>query len=239
MIRINREKRNFSQRLEREVRRRQALRQAIIQAAEKVIARSGYAGLTMDDVAREAELSKATVYNYFRSKGDLVLELFIYYFEKFYRLIVRIKSESKSSTEKLREIIAYFLRFSREKEIISRVLMVDRVFLRKMRILAGATEQSSSREKDLITEIKKQREEIIKETSEIIAEGIARGEFRTMDSVLATRLIEALLQGFIHGRFWNPSRYSLEKETEILLDFLLFGLGRKKEEMKGASHETI
>lgn len=228
------ERRSFSQRQEREVRRRQALRQAIIQAAERLIVRSGYAALTMDDVAKEAEISKATVYNYFRSKGDLVLELFIYYFEKFYRHIVRIKSESKSATEKLKEIITYFLRFSREKETISRVLMVDKVFLKKMRILAGETRRSSSREKDLITEIKKQRERIIKESSSIIAEGMARKEFRSMDSILATRLIEALLQGFIHGRFWNPSRYSLEKETEILLDFILLGLGKKNEEMKGA-----
>lgn len=228
------ERRNFSQRQEREVRRRLALRQAIIQAAERLMVRSGYAALTMDDVAKEAELSKATVYNYFPSKGDLVLELFIYYFEKFYRHIVRIKSESKSATEKLREVIAYFLRFSREKETISRVLMVDKVFLKKMRILAGQSGRSSEREKDLIAEIKKQREKIIKESSSIIAEGIVRGEFRSMDSTLAIRLIEALLQGFIHGRFWNPSRYSLEKETEILLDFILLGLGRKNEEMKGA-----
>lgn len=229
------ERRGFSQRQEREVRRRQALRQAIIQAAERLMIRFGYAALTMDDVAKEAELSKTTVYNYFRSKGDLVLELFIYYFEKFYRHIVRIKSESKPATEKLREVIAYFLRFSREKETISRVLMVDKVFLRKMKILAGETGQSSSREKDLIAEIKKQREKIIKESSSIIAEGMARKEFRAMDSILATRLIEALLQGFIHARFWNPSRYSLEKETEILLDFILLGLGRKNEELKGAS----
>lgn len=234
MVPLISERRNISQRQEREIRRRQSLRQAIIQAAERLIVRSGYGALTMDEVAKEAEVSKATVYNYFRSKGDLVLELFIYYFEKFYGHIVRIKSEPKSATEKLREIIAYFLRFNRAKETISRALMVDKVFLRTMRILVGETGRSSLREKDLIAEIKKQREKIIKESSSIIAEGIARGEFRSMDSILAIRLTEALLLGFTHGRFLNPLRYSLEKETEILLDFILFGLGRKNEKMKGA-----
>jgi AcrR family transcriptional regulator len=234
MTRLNLEKRNLTQRQEREARRRQALRQSIIQAAERLLIRSGYASLTMDDVAREAEISKATVYHYFRSKGDLVLELFVYYFEKFYRNIVRIVSESKSAREKLKEVIAYFLRVSREKETISRVLMVDRIFLKKMRILAGETSRSSSREKDLVAEIKKQREKIIEEASRIIEEGIARGEFRSIDRVLATRLIEALLQGFVHSRFWHPSRFSLKKETEILLEFILLGIGQKNEEVKGA-----
>lgn len=234
MARLNSEKRNLSQRQEREARRRQALRQAIIQAAERLLIKSGYAALTMDDVAREAQISKATVYNYFRSKGELVLELFVYYFEKFYRNIVRIRSEAKSATEKLKEVITYFLRVSREKETISRVLMVDRIFLKKMRILAGETSRSSSKEKDLVAEIKKQREKIIEEASRIIEEGIARGEFRSIDRLLATRLIEALLQGFVHSRFWHPSRFSLEKETEILLEFILLGIGRKNEELKGA-----
>jgi AcrR family transcriptional regulator len=231
---LNLEKRNLTQREEREARRRQALRQAIIQAAERLLIRSGYAALTMDDVAREAEISKATVYHYFRSKGDLVLELFVYYFEKFYRNIVRIRSEAKSATEKLKEVITYFLRVSREKETISRVLMVDRIFLKKMRILAGENSRSSKREKDLVAEIKKQREKIIEEASRIIEEGMARGEFRSVDRLLATRLIEALLQGFVHSRFWNPSRFPLEKETEILLEFILLGIGQKNEEVKGA-----
>jgi len=233
MVRLNLEKRNLTPREEREARRRQALRQAIIQAAERLLIKLGYAALTMDDVAREAEISKATLYHYFRSKGDLVLELFVYYFEKFYRNIVRIRSEAKSATEKLKEVITYFLRVSREKETISRVLMVDRIFLKKMRILAGKT-SCSKREEDLVAEIKKQREKIIEEASRIIEEGIARGEFRSIDRLLATRLIEALLQGFIHSRFWNPSRLPIEKETEILLEFILLGIGKKKEEVKGA-----
>lgn len=223
-----------SQRQEREARRRQALRRAIIEAAEKVMIRYGYAALTMDDVAREAEISKATVYNYFRSKGELVLELFLYYFEKFYQRLVKIKSEAKPAKEKLREIIAFFLRFSRETEPISRVLLVDKVFLKKMRILVSETDESSDREKNLMMEIKKQREKIIMEGARIMVEGMERGEFRPIDPIMATRLVEALLQGFIHSRFWNPTRLSLEKETELLLDFILFGLGQKKEEVKGA-----
>lgn len=223
-----------SQRQQREARRRQALRRSILEAAERVMLRQGYAALTMDDVAKEAEISKATVYNYFRSKGELVLELFLYYFEKFYQKLIKIKSETKPVKEKLKEIIAFFLRFSRETEPISRVLLVDKVFLKKMRVLVSETDESSARERDLITEIKKQREKIIKEGASIIAEGIEHGEFRPLDPIMATRLIESLLQGFIHNRFWNPTRLSLEKETELLLDFILLGLGQKNEEMKGA-----
>jgi AcrR family transcriptional regulator len=56
---------------ERKERERQGRRLEIIRAAERVFVRLGLEAATMEDVAREAEFTKRTVYSYFPSKADL------------------------------------------------------------------------------------------------------------------------------------------------------------------------
>ncbi len=54
---------------------REKTRNEIVLAAEKVFARKGYNGASMDDIVRESGLSKGALYGYFRSKEDLFLAL--------------------------------------------------------------------------------------------------------------------------------------------------------------------
>ena len=47
-------------------------RGSILAAAERLFAEKGTEGTTMDDIAREAEYSKATLYVYFQSKEEII-----------------------------------------------------------------------------------------------------------------------------------------------------------------------
>jgi TetR/AcrR family transcriptional regulator len=58
---------------ERKEREKQQRREEIVQAAEKVFFSKGFALATMDDIAEKAELSKGTLYLYFKCKEDLHL----------------------------------------------------------------------------------------------------------------------------------------------------------------------
>jgi len=60
---------------ERKEREKQQRREEIIDAAEKVFFSKGIDQSTMDDVAQAAELSKGTLYLYFKSKSDLYLAI--------------------------------------------------------------------------------------------------------------------------------------------------------------------
>lgn len=51
-------------------------RRAIFDAAEKAFGTHGYAAATMEKIAVDAGISKGSIYNYFRSKQDLFMELF-------------------------------------------------------------------------------------------------------------------------------------------------------------------
>jgi AcrR family transcriptional regulator len=50
---------------------RAARREQIVAAATTAFARSGFAGTSLDDVAREARISRVIVYRHFESKADL------------------------------------------------------------------------------------------------------------------------------------------------------------------------
>ncbi|MGH2404024.1 MAG: TetR/AcrR family transcriptional regulator [bacterium] len=47
----------------------------ILQAAVRVFARRGYATATIEDIARAAGVAEGTIYNYFRSKEDLLIHI--------------------------------------------------------------------------------------------------------------------------------------------------------------------
>lgn len=47
-------------------------RQHILQAAERLFLEKGFAKTTMDDIAKAAEYSKATLYVYFKSKDEII-----------------------------------------------------------------------------------------------------------------------------------------------------------------------
>jgi AcrR family transcriptional regulator len=53
----------------------QLMRDAIRESAESVLAEVGFAELTMGRVAKRAGVSKGTLYNYFRDKDALILEV--------------------------------------------------------------------------------------------------------------------------------------------------------------------
>nr|AYM52728.1 TetR family transcriptional regulator [Archangium disciforme] len=59
----------------RKARRQEGRRQVILAAARAVLVRAGVSGLTLEAVAAEADLSKPSLFYYFRSKEALVGEL--------------------------------------------------------------------------------------------------------------------------------------------------------------------
>jgi AcrR family transcriptional regulator len=62
-------------RLARQQRRRERSREEILDAARKVLLKSGVAAMTLEAVASEAGISKTGLYYYFSSKDALVFEL--------------------------------------------------------------------------------------------------------------------------------------------------------------------
>lgn len=82
---------------DRKEKEKQIRRNDIIDAAEKVIFSKGYDIATMDDIAKEAEFSKRTVYIYFNSKEQLYFEIMV----RGYKILIRkIESHLRNMKDK-------------------------------------------------------------------------------------------------------------------------------------------
>ncbi len=64
-----------TQALSRKERERLAHRREILEAAERVFARDGYHGSTVEQIAQEAEFAVGTLYNFFKGKEELYEEV--------------------------------------------------------------------------------------------------------------------------------------------------------------------
>ena len=59
--------------IERKEREKEARRNQILDAAERVFQTKGVQPATMDDIAHDAEIAKGTIYLYYRNKDELQL----------------------------------------------------------------------------------------------------------------------------------------------------------------------
>jgi AcrR family transcriptional regulator len=84
-------------------RKKARTRRVIADAAARLFAERGYEQVAVSDVAREAEVSEQTVYNYFQTKEQLVTDLHPYFQEELDRRI-RTRAHGTSPAAAVREL---------------------------------------------------------------------------------------------------------------------------------------
>ena len=102
---------------ERREREKDARREEIIKAAEKVFFTRGLAEATMDDVAQASELSKGTLYLYYKSKEELYLAVAMNGMEIMHNMFKDAISTDEPSIKHISNIgRAYFRFFDEHRE---------------------------------------------------------------------------------------------------------------------------
>lgn len=86
---------------ERKEREKEARKEEIIDAAEKLFFEKGLAAATMDEIAERAELSKGTIYLYYKSKEDLYLAVSIRGLDVMHELFERALSNGQSTIQQI------------------------------------------------------------------------------------------------------------------------------------------
>ena len=99
---------------ERKEREKQQRRNDIIDAAERIFFTSGVENSTMDEVAAEAELSKGTLYLYFKSRDDLQFAIFMRGSDILMRKMNENLSGESDGYRNLLALAGSFIRFSKE-----------------------------------------------------------------------------------------------------------------------------
>ncbi len=100
--------------LTRRERERQIREADIITAAEKVFILKGYEDSSMDEIAKEAQFTKRTLYQYFENKDELYLAVTLKVFKQFYASLRTAYDEKESGYTKIEKACTFFYQFFKE-----------------------------------------------------------------------------------------------------------------------------
>jgi AcrR family transcriptional regulator len=209
----------------REKRRRLGNREIILRAAEAVLQRRGIEAASMDDVAAEAQFSKATLYRYFRSKAELICEILIHYLEDINARLQSILGGTGRAQDKLREMLDYMIRFEAEKENITRLFLMDKAFVELLHAFVGERGRSGSEiNRRFIQKIRAKRKAILESGVEFLQAAVASGEFRPLNPEAGAVFLASVVQGYFHEFFWNEPKPNIERDVESICTFILEGI---------------
>lgn len=101
---------------------REDTRRRIVEATVRTLASFGIARLSLEDVAREAQLSRQTVYRYFATKDDLLRAALLAEEEAFIARIRAAAAPHRDVRPAFEAAIAEALRAAREHPLLDRLL---------------------------------------------------------------------------------------------------------------------
>lgn len=84
---------------------RRDLREAILDATERLLARKGYRPMTMDDIAAESGVARRTIYHHFQGKEQVALDSIDRVVERLMERLRAIAAEARPPDERLRAML--------------------------------------------------------------------------------------------------------------------------------------
>lgn len=210
---------------ERKKQRTEDNRLYILEAAEKMFSQRGYTLTTVDEIAAEAQFSKATLYRYFKSKREIFFEVMMNAFDEVVQDLEELRSKDMGSGDKLKELILLLLQAFSKKKSISRIFHAEKDAMKKILSINSNEPLSHANVHARIPKRFMEKEkEFTRAITATIQEGVDSGEFRDVNAEEASEVLGALLRGFSFGEFFRESICSIEKSALLLYDFFLNGI---------------
>lgn len=159
----------------------------IINAAEKVFTVIGYNGASMEAIAKEAQFTRKTIYQYFSDKEDLLFTVIIRGFEKLLCSLKNAVVNGNNGYEKLKHLTNAYFQFYKESPNTLNLMNY-------IGYIKSTAENTAKR-----IEFNKVSEELAQEIAKVIDEGKADGSIRTdFDTMRLTFSAEFMITGFFH-----------------------------------------
>jgi AcrR family transcriptional regulator len=99
---------------ERKEREKESRKNQIMEATEKIFFSKGLQNTTMDEIARECELSKGTLYLYYKSKEELYSQIVLKILNLLYSMMSNKINEKDTIPDKLQALGEAYLEFSKK-----------------------------------------------------------------------------------------------------------------------------
>jgi AcrR family transcriptional regulator len=189
---------------ERKEREKQLRREQIMEAAKKVFSEKGLAGATMENIAKEAELSPATLYLYFRNKDELYASLNLKVLQLLIEMLeaVQIGQPHLDPFEKLKEM----------EKILYEVYDKD-----PLNLISILRFQSSDVLKNLSPEMSSQVSEnsrkALRALADVFENGIKEKQFFECSPIALADIVWSLFAGLV---LWEESKKGFDSNKDHL-----------------------
>jgi AcrR family transcriptional regulator len=176
----------------------------LLEKAEELFFKYGYNGVSVDQIALEAGISKMTIYKYFHTKEDLFVEVIGDNIKKQLEEARRLMDEKYHTLDKIEALYSYSMDAARKyphillKDIIERKSFLERT-----------------------TELKK--EIALPLWKHILEDGISKGEIRNMDVGFVSGLLMNMPNAIKNLDFLDNEE-EMVKFYKNFIDFLKYGL---------------
>ncbi|NWG02617.1 MAG: TetR/AcrR family transcriptional regulator [Syntrophaceae bacterium] len=182
-------------------------RTQILTLAKKKFERFGFHKTTVDEIARDANISKRTLYQEFENKEKILEELFMFEALSVRKAILNQINKIIDPAEKLQTFIRLALKYLDQNPFIVSVLHDESGFFKPF-----------LKEKPHIIETG-----IEEMFVNILKEGIEQGVFRKMDEMVVGHCIFLLFKNLTYGRN-SPSHPFGLNQTNEFIHFILHGV---------------
>ena len=203
---------------ERKERERERRRQDIMVAARRVFSARGYEKATMEDIAREVELSPGTLYLYFKNKDDLYASLNLRVLQ-----FMNVKLDHALSDSRL----DFDTKLDRIMDAMLEVYAYDPLILNNVFHLQSS-ETLKSVSDELLEEINALSRRALRTLTRMFAEEIEKGAIVAHNPTALADMLWGLFSGTFlweeTKRMINAERYQLKESIRIGFDLLRRGL---------------
>ena len=182
-------------------------RTQILTLAKKKFERFGFSKTTVDEIAKDANISKRTLYQEFENKEKILEELLMFEALSVRKAILNQINKIINPTEKLQTFIRLALKYLDQNTFIVGVLHDESGFFKPF-----------LQDKPHIIETG--IEEIF---VNILKEGVDQGVFRKMDEEIVGHCIFLLFKSLTYGRN-NPDHSFGLNQTNEFVDFIINGV---------------
>ncbi len=190
-------------------------RDSLLDATDRLLARSGYKKMTIEDLAKEVGIGKGSVYLHFTSKEEIALSHIDRIVERMKANLEDIAASSTDAEKRLR------------KMILERVLFrFDSV----QHYTQSLNEMLSQLRAKLLERRKRHFESEARLFKSVIDDGNRNGEFAVRDSLSAARaLIDATnaLLPYSLSAYELGERAEIKKKAQNVADIILNGLKKR------------
>jgi AcrR family transcriptional regulator len=172
---------------ERRKRERENRKTAILKSARRLFFEKGFKTVTVESIARKAELSKGSIYLYYNSKEEIYAHILLSDIDKFHDRISDLLQNPTSASEVLIRLANIYVDFFLNDRELFRILMTFMLHTTDMNL-----------PEDLNNHIIKTTNKTINVIEQVFKYGIERGEFpATLNLRQSRNAIWGMLNGVI------------------------------------------